>query len=150
VRLDHLEHLQIAIIEVLAAPIAPDAHVGNVHVAVVDVEVQSVMETVAREEIVVELGPDKLSLRQNFVHAYGPTDFLHLSGERIVKLIVSAIAFEVLRVHVDEHMARKTPFIWIPDKGCEVIRPQKFQQLDSGTLAGLAAVQTAAQALDDP
>ena len=57
--LDRLQDPQIAIIEVLAAPIAPDAHIGNVHIAIVDVQVQTIVQAIARQEIVEKLSPDE-------------------------------------------------------------------------------------------
>jgi hypothetical protein len=73
-----------------------------------------------------------------------------LGGDWIVKLIIRVVAFQVLRVHVDEHGIAEAPLVRTPREGSKVIRPQRLQQLTAGELTDLAAVQTTAEALDDP
>jgi len=70
----------------------PDAQVSDIDVARPRRKIKPVMEPIACEKIVVELGPHQFVLRHELVHAHGTTQPARLVRNGVVELIVELSA----------------------------------------------------------
>src|SRR5882757_9619619 len=94
-RRKQVQDLETALAEIVATPASPNAPVCNRTVAVEDVKVDAVVQPIVCQEVVVELGPQKVTVVHDLVDTDSATHALHRAGYGVAKLEVRLITVQV-------------------------------------------------------
>ena len=91
-RLERIEQVEIAIAKIRTALRPPDAKVAEIAVAVEDEQVDAVVQAVARQKVVVELGAHEHLARDHVIDQRGAPARAQLECHRIAELIPFLVA----------------------------------------------------------
>jgi hypothetical protein len=134
-RLKRVEQIEIALTEFGTALRPPDAKVAEIAIAVEDEHVDAVVEAVAGEKVIVELGAYQAVPGNDIVDQRRAPPRPKLEGHRIVKLIPVIITAQIARRHVEVQRLVKPVLARVPDVGGAKIAAQEAHHVgkDDGT-----------------
>ena len=114
---------------------SPDAQIAEIAFLVKDEEVDAVVQSVAGEKIVVELGASQLFAGDHFVDQSGATARAELKRHRIAELIPIFVAAKIARRHVETDRLVEPVLARVPNVGSAKIAAQQTQHVveDDGT-----------------
>ena len=100
-RFQCIEKIDIAFAEFGTAPPPPDAKIAKIAIAIKDEHVDAVVQSVARQKVIVELGSFKLVAGNHLVDRRRPPAGPERERHWIAELIPILVAAKIARIHVE-------------------------------------------------
>src|SRR5262249_47912909 len=134
---ERIEEIEIAPAEVRPAFPPPDAKVAEIAVAVEDEKIDTVVQAIARQKVVVELGAHQYLARNHVIDQRRAPACAQFERHRVAKLIPLLVAAQIAPLHVEAHGLVEAVLARIPDIGGAEIAAQQADHVEEDDRTGI-------------